>query len=82
MNRYFLCGPGEYCASYYCVSIVLKTLPIGVAYATECGVGIMLMAVVGYFFFKQQLDSPALIGLALIASGVVVINAFSNSAAH
>ncbi|PTY00035.1 QacE family quaternary ammonium compound efflux SMR transporter [Verrucomicrobia bacterium LW23] len=71
-----------YCASFYCLSVVLKTMPLGIAYATWCGVGISLIAIVGYVVFRQALDAPALLGIALITAGVVIINAFSKTASH
>ncbi|HSI84144.1 MAG TPA: multidrug efflux SMR transporter [Candidatus Methylacidiphilales bacterium] len=71
-----------YSASFYCLSVVLKTMPVGVAYATWCGLGICLIAVTGVIVFKQKLDAPALLGIAMIAGGVIIINAFSKTAAH
>lgn len=66
----------------YLLSQVIKTIPLGVAYAIWGGVGIVLTAVAGYFVFKQSLDAPALIGIGLIVSGVFVINLFSKSTGH
>lgn len=66
----------------YLLSQVIKTIPLGVAYAIWAGVGIILTAVAGYFVFKQTLDVPALIGIGLIVSGVLVINLFSKSTGH
>ena len=71
-----------YSASFYCLSIVLKTMPVGIAYATWCGVGICLIAITGTVVFKQRLDAPALVGIAMITAGVIIINAFSKTAAH
>lgn len=68
--------------AFYLLSQVIKTIPLGIAYAIWGGVGIVLTAIVGYFVFKQTLDAPALIGIALIVSGVAVINLFSQSTGH
>ena len=71
-----------YAGSFYCLSLTLKVLPIGVVYAIWSGVGIVLTAVVGWFVFKQRLDAAAIGGMALIVAGVLVINLFSKSATH
>ena len=71
-----------YAAAFYCLSVVLKNIPVGIAYAIWSGVGIILIALIGFFVFKQHLDLAAIIGLALIIAGVVVINVFSNSVSH
>lgn len=59
-----------------------ESIPVGIAYAIWSGVGIILIALIGFFVFKQHLDLAAIIGLALIIAGVVVINVFSNSVSH
>jgi small multidrug resistance pump len=71
-----------YCIAFYCLSIVLKTIPIGVAYAIWAGLGIVLITIVGYFFYQQKLDTAAVVGMSLIVVGVVVINVFSTSLTH
>lgn len=71
-----------YATSFYFLSLTLRTLPTGIAYAIWSGVGIVLISLVGWFVFKQTLDAAALLGMALIAAGVVVINLYSKSAAH
>jgi small multidrug resistance pump len=71
-----------YGIAFYCLSIVLKTIPIGIAYAIWAGLGIVLISIVGYFFYQQKLDLAAGIGMSLIVLGVVVINIFSKSLAH
>ena len=71
-----------YCIAFYCLSIVLKTIPIGIAYAICAGLGIVLITIVGYFFYQQKLDAAAVIGMILIVSGVVIINVFSTSLTH
>jgi len=71
-----------YGIAFTCLSLTLRTIPVGVAYAIWSGVGIVLIALVGYFAFNQVLDAAALIGMALILAGVLIINLFSRSAAH
>ena len=67
-----------YALSFYLVSIVFRSLPVGLVYAVS-GVGIILTAMVAYFAFGQKLDMPAMVGIALIISGVLVINLFSTT---
>ena len=71
-----------YLVAFYCLSITLKTIPVGLAYAIWSGVGIILISLVGIFFFKQALDLPSIIGLVLIVLGVLIINVFSKSLPH
>ena len=71
-----------YMVAFYLLSIVLKSISVGVAYAIWAGLGIVLIVLVGFFVFNQKLDFPALAGIFLIVTGVVVINVFSNSVAH
>ena len=71
-----------FCIAFYLLSQVIKVIPLGIAYAIWAGVGIVLTAIVGYVIFKQALDVPAFIGIALIISGVVVINLFSQTVGH
>lgn len=71
-----------YGIAFYCLSIVLKTIPIGIAYAIWAGLGIVLISIVGYFFYQQKLDGAAVIGMSLIVLGVFIINVFSTSVAH
>lgn len=71
-----------YFIAFFFLSLVLKTIPVGIAYAIWSGVGIMCITFIGFWFFKQQLDLPAIIGLILIILGVVVINLFSKTAIH
>jgi small multidrug resistance pump len=68
-----------YAVAFYFLSVTLKEMPVGIAYAIWSGVGIVLISLVGWIMFGQKLDAPALIGIALIISGVVVMNAFSKS---
>jgi small multidrug resistance pump len=71
-----------YLASLYFLSLALRTIPIGIAYAVWSGLGIVLISLIGYVKFRQALDMPAMVGVALIVVGVVVANLFSNSVAH
>lgn len=71
-----------YGVAFYFLSLVLKTVPMGVAYAVWSGVGIVLIAVIGWLLMKQPLDLPALLGIGLIVAGVAVIQLFSKTVAH
>lgn len=68
-----------YGIAFYCLSITLRTIPVGIAYAIWSGVGIVLITLVGWTVFGQKLDAPALIGMGLIIAGVVVMNVFSTA---
>jgi small multidrug resistance pump len=71
-----------YVASFYFLSLALKTLPLGIAYAVWAGTGVALITLAGFAFFGDRLDTAAIIGILLIVSGVVVINVFSSSVGH
>ncbi|MEH6688940.1 MAG: SMR family transporter [Halopseudomonas sabulinigri] len=71
-----------YLVSFYFLSLTLKTIPVGIAYAIWSGVGIVLISLASWILYGQKLDLPALIGMGLIMSGVVVINLFSRTAGH
>jgi len=71
-----------YGVAFYFLSLTLKTIPVGVAYAIWSGLGITFVSIAGYFFYKQNLDFPAILGLLLILAGVVVINVFSKTVSH
>lgn len=71
-----------YGAAFYFLSICLKVIPVGLAYAIWSGLGIVLISVVGYFYLGQKLDLAAILGLSLIVIGVLVINIFSRSIPH
>jgi small multidrug resistance pump len=68
-----------YGAAFYFLSLTLKTIPVGIAYAIWSGAGIVLISLIGYALFRQALDLPAIIGMALIIAGVAVINLFSRT---
>lgn len=71
-----------YGIAFYCLSVVLRTLPLGVTYAIWSGVGVALVALVGWLVYGQSLDLAAVIGLTLIVAGVIVLNVFSKTVAH
>ena len=64
------------------VGLVLRTIPVGIAYAFWAGLGIVLVTLIGVVAFGERLDLPAIVGLAMIIGGVVVIQVFSNVSAH
>jgi small multidrug resistance pump len=68
-----------YASAFYFMSLTLKSMSVGIAYAIWSGVGIVLISISGYFLYKQRLDLPAILGMALIVAGVLVINLFSKS---
>ena len=68
--------------AFYFLSLPLRTMPIGVVYAVWSGVGIVLVTLVGWSVFRQMLDLPAVLGIAMIVGGVLVINIFSKTMAH
>ena len=71
-----------YGASFYFLSLVLKVIPVGVAYAVWSGLGIVLVTAAAIVLFKQVPDLPAVIGMILIISGVAVMNLFSKTVVH
>ena len=71
-----------YAISFYLLTQTIKTIPLGIAYALWGGLGIVLTLLVGLMFFKQSLDTAAVVGIAMIVGGVVVMNLFSNSVVH
>ena len=64
----------SYAAAVYLLSIAIKTVPLGIAYALWSGVGIMAISIIGVVLFKQHLDGWAIAGLVLIVAGVLVVN--------
>lgn len=71
-----------YAVAFYFLSLALKSIPVGVAYAIWSGLGIVLISVAGLFVFKQKLDFYAWLGIAFIIAGVLIINILSKSAVH
>lgn len=71
-----------YLGAFYFLSLTLRHIPVGIAYAIWSGLGIVLISLIGLFLFKQRLDIPAIIGLVFIVTGVIIINVFSKSVSH
>jgi len=71
-----------YGLSFYFMTLVLRSIPVGITYAVWSGVGIVLVAIIGVFLYKQVPDLPAIIGMGLIVAGVVVIHVFSENISH
>ena len=76
-----LTGVG-YGVAFYLLSLTLREMPVGIAYAIWSGVGIVLVSLAAVVLFGQKLDLPALIGMGLIVAGVIVINVCSKSVVH
>lgn len=68
-----------YAIAIFFLSLAMKTIPMGIAYAIWSGAGIILISTVGLLVFKQHLDVPALIGLSFMIVGIMIINVFSKS---
>ncbi|MBA3446790.1 MAG: multidrug efflux SMR transporter [Pseudaminobacter sp.] len=71
-----------YALAFYFLSLPLRTMPVGVVYAIWCGAGIILITMIGWIWFRQLLDAPALIGMGFIMAGVMIINLFSRTLSH
>lgn len=71
-----------YGVAFYCLSLTLHHIPTGIAYAIWSGVGIVLISLLAWLWHGQRLDLPAIIGLAFIIAGVVIINVFSRAVSH
>ncbi len=71
-----------YAIAFYLLSLTLRTMPTGVAYAIWSGVGIVLISLVAWLFQGQRLDAAAIVGMALITVGVIVINTLSRTGGH
>ena len=71
-----------YAIAFYCLSLTLKAIPVGIAYAIWAGLGIVLISLAGWLAFGQRLDFASIVGMALIVSGVIVINVFSKVSVH
>ncbi len=72
----------SYGTAFYFMSISMRILPVGIMYAIWSGMGIVLISVLGWLVYRQTLDAPAMIGLAFIIVGVIIINVFSKSVGH
>jgi len=73
---------GGYAIAFYFLALTLKAIPVGIAYAVWAGLGILLVALIGWLAFGQRLDLPAVIGMTLIVAGVLIISLLSKSSAH
>lgn len=73
---------GGYITAFWMLTLVVRTIPVGVAYAVWAGMGIVMVSIAALFIYGQKLDVPAMIGMGLIVLGVVVIQLFSKTAGH
>lgn len=71
-----------YVCAFYFLTLALRVLPVGIAYAVWAGLGIVLVTVVGTVVYGQRLDLPGIIGIGLIVAGVLVINLLSKTGTH
>lgn len=71
-----------YGVAFYFLSVTLRTIPTGIAYAIWSGAGIVLISAAAWIFQGQKLDAAAMIGMSLIVAGVIVMNVFSNASSH
>ena len=62
-----------YGTAFYFLSLTLRTMQVGTAYAIWAGVGTVIISIVAWFFYNQKLDAPSILGISLIISGVVII---------
>ncbi|CAE6891619.1 Multidrug transporter EmrE [Pseudomonas sp. THAF187a] len=73
---------GGYGIAFWMLTLVVRTIPVGIAYAIWAGLGIVLVSIAAAFIYQQKPDLPAMLGMGLIVSGVVVIQLFSQSTGH
>lgn len=71
-----------YAIAFYCLTLTLRTVPTGIAYAIWSGLGIVLITLASFLIYRQTIDLAGLLGMGLIVAGVVVLNVFSKSASH
>ncbi|AQT92189.1 MULTISPECIES: DMT family transporter [Pseudomonas] len=71
-----------YGVAFWMLTLVVRTVPVGVAYAVWAGMGIVMVSIAALFIYGQKLDIPAMLGMGLIVLGVVVIQLFSKTAGH
>jgi small multidrug resistance pump len=71
-----------YVLAFYMLSLTLRTIPVGVAYAIWSGIGIVAIAAIAWVVHKQALDLPAVVGMGLIGAGILVLQLFSRTAGH
>lgn len=72
----------SFAIAFYFLSLTLKYMPVGIMYAMWSGLGIVLIAIIGWLVFGQRLDLPAIAGMVLILAGILVIHLFSKTATH
>ena len=68
--------------SFYMMGLTLRYMPVGIVYAIWSGLGIVMIAAIGYVFFGQDLDLPAVLGMTLIVIGILIIHLYSKSSGH
>lgn len=71
-----------YASAFYFLTLTLRVIPLGIAYAVWSGVGIVLVALVGWAVYRQSLDLPSMVGIAFIITGVAILNLFSKGLPH
>nr|WP_189691768.1 MULTISPECIES: SMR family transporter [Pseudomonas] len=71
-----------YTVAFWMLTLVVRSIPVGIAYAIWSGLGIVLISIAAWLIYGQKLDLPAVLGMAMIVGGVVVIQVFSNSSGH
>ena len=71
-----------YAAAFYFLSLTLRSIPLGIAYAVWSGAGVVLVSLMGWMLYHQSLDAAALIGISLIVAGVLVLNLYSKAVVH
>ena len=71
-----------YGTAFYLLTLTIDKIPLGIAYAVWAGIGIVLVSALSWLIYDQQLDISALIGIAFIVTGVIIIHLFSNAGAH
>lgn len=74
-----VCG---YAVAFWMLALVVRTMPVGIAYAIWAGLGIVLISIAALVIYGQKLDVPAMLGMAMIVAGVVVIHVFSKTTGH
>ena len=73
---------GGYTLAFWMLTMVVKSIPVGIAYAIWAGLGIVLVSIAALVLYQQKLDAPAVVGMGMIVSGVVVIQLFSSRTGH
>ena len=73
---------GGYVIAFWMLTLVVRSIPVGIAYAIWAGLGIVLVSIAALVLYQQKLDAPAMLGMGMIVSGVVVIQLFSSSTGH